>query len=52
MKKMKSYIAPRVEIHRVEVESMMALSLIGGTDADKDGEVLVDEQKDWHIWSE
>lgn len=51
MKKM-IYSAPRVEIHAVELENMIALSLIGGGVADKDGEVLVDEQKDWNIWGE
>lgn len=49
MKKM-IYSAPRVEIHTVELENMIALSIISGGAADPDGEVLVNEQKDWDIW--
>lgn len=52
MQKKKFYMAPAAEIHRVEVENMIALSLVGGTEADKDGEVLVNENQDWNIWSE
>lgn len=49
MKKM-IYIAPNAEVHKVELENMIALSIIGGGQADPNGEVLVNEQKDWDIW--
>lgn len=52
--KMKKYSKPLIEIHRIEVENMMALSMIdpdNGT-ANPDGEVLVNEKKDWdNIWN-
>ena len=48
----KTYIRPVAEIHRVEVEAMLALSIIGGTDADKEGEVLSSEERNWNIWAD
>ncbi len=47
----KIYATPEVEIHTVELENMIALSIMGGT-ADPNGDVLVNEQKDWDIWGE
>lgn len=47
----KIYISPMVEIYLVEVEFMLALSMIGGTDADKEGEVLSTETGKWNIWA-
>lgn len=45
------YIAPAVETHRVELEAMIALSLIGGGgEAEKDGTVLVKDDNSWNIW--
>ncbi|MCM1107519.1 MAG: hypothetical protein NC388_00525 [Clostridium sp.] len=51
MKKME-YMAPLTEVHNVELENMIALSMIGGADASQDGEVLgVDEDHAWNIWN-
>lgn len=47
----KTYIRPVAETHRVEVESMLALSMIEGTDADKEGEALSSEERGWDIWA-
>ncbi|MBO5180796.1 MAG: hypothetical protein J6B92_02770 [Paraprevotella sp.] len=52
MKTKKDYIAPSTELHRVEVETMLALSVIGGGEADQGGEVLGSDGKEWNIWAE
>lgn len=49
MKKNK-YMAPEVEIHNVELENMIALSMVNG-DASQDGEVLNIEDNSWDIWN-
>ncbi len=48
----KDYIAPAVEIHDVELENMIALSMIGGSDASQEGEVLSTDGDDWNICAE
>lgn len=50
MKTKKIYIAPSIELHRVEMETMLALSMIGGGEADQDGEVLGSGDQEWNIW--
>ncbi|MBO5181524.1 MAG: hypothetical protein J6B92_06520 [Paraprevotella sp.] len=52
MKTKKAYIAPSTELHRVEVETMLALSVIGGEEADQGGEVLGSDGQEWNIWTE
>lgn len=46
---MKKYIKPEVEILRVTVEGMIALSLQQG-EADSSLEVLTTEEREWDIW--
>lgn len=52
MKTKEIYIAPSIELHRVEVETMLALSMIGGEEADQGGEVLGSGDLEWNIWDE
>lgn len=52
MNQKRKYTAPVTERHDVEVETMLALSIIGGIDAGQDGEVLGTDEKDWDIWAE
>ncbi|MCM1107571.1 MAG: hypothetical protein NC388_00800 [Clostridium sp.] len=52
MNQKRKYTAPVIERHNVEVETMLALSIIGGTDAGQNGEVLGSDEKNWDIWAE
>lgn len=40
------------ELHHVEVETMLAFSVIGGEEADQGGEVLDSDGQEWNIWAE
>ena len=47
----KEYMSPAAELHRIEAEGMMALSIVQGSTADPEGEVLVKGEGDWNIWA-
>lgn len=46
----KTYIKAAMQVCEVQANSMMAVSLIGGGNADPDEDVLSKEDSGWDIW--